>query len=91
MRKCNLLIFIIVIALTAYFSYCGINGEFKFYNEIGQVNLEGIKKNRSDSGGRACSKKILYLGSINIIEKYLTIYMILFVFSFYIRNRSIIN
>lgn len=33
--------------------------------------------------------KNLYSGSINIIEKYLTIYMILFIFSYYIRSMSI--
>ena len=33
--------------------------------------------------------KNLYSGSINIIEKYLTIYMILFIFSYYIRSTCI--
>lgn len=91
MKKYNLLFFLISIVVIAHFFYCVISKDFVVYNEIGQVNLEGLKKKWNDSCGRACSKKILYLGSINIIEKYLTIYMILFVFSLYIRNRSIIN
>lgn len=40
---------------------------------------------------KVCKKSIknLYSGSINIIEKYLTIYMILFIFSYYIKSVSI--
>lgn len=92
MRKYNFLFMVLSILLVIqFFSYMA-NKEILYINEIGQVEVERIKKNSSNNlKRRACSKKILYSGSINIIEKYLTIYMILFVFSFYIKGRYIEN
>lgn len=54
---------------------------------LGQTN--NILNERADGKVYKKSVKNLYSGSINIIEKYLTIYMILFIFSYYIRSMSI--
>ena len=91
MKKRNLIFILISITIIIQFSYCVINREAISFDRFGQVEFNRLKMSRSNSFEKTYSKKALYLGAINIIEKYLTIYMILFVFSFYIRNRSILN
>ena len=89
MRKNNLLLIVFCIFfLLQIFSYA--LGNNTIIKDLGQVDFSDIDRINEDSmRSYVGSKKILHCSSINIIEKYLTIYMILFIFSFYIKNRYI--
>ena len=89
MRKNNLLLIVFcIIFLLQIFSYA--LGNNTIIKDLGQVDFSVIDRiNENSMRSYVGSKKILHCSSINIIEKYLTIYMILFIFSFYIKNRYI--
>lgn len=91
MRKYIFLVILFGIIVGLQFFSCLNNDNVVIINEVGQVEFEKIQRSCNQENLKSCSKKIIHLSSINIIEKYLTIYMILFILSFYVRNRCIIK
>ena len=83
-----LLIFVSTILYSVRFN-CGKG----FYRDdvYGQAYIELLNssKKNSEKNQRYVSKRYLYSGSINIIEKYLTIYMILYIIRYYVRCNSV--
>ncbi len=58
---------------------------------FGQADIELIKNYNitTKESHNNISKRGLYLGSINIIEKYLTIYVILYILRYYVKSKKV--
>ena len=91
MRRYKFIVLVICLVLIIQFltmiEWKGNNYTGTTYGQV--YNLNSVKKDFTNKKIHGVDIRNLYSGSINIIEKYLTIYMILFIFSYYIRSNSI--
>lgn len=80
-----------LVILLQYFACIGCRSELYVDYIFGQADIGIIRESNLINEGniKYINKKSLYSGSINIIEKYLTIYMILYILSYYIKVRNI--
>ena len=87
------IIFILLVFVSTMFYLIRFSCGKRFYRDeiYGQAYIEFLNNSKinSEENQRYISKRYLYSGSINIIEKYLTIYMILYIIRYYVRCNSI--
>ena len=92
MKKVKIIFILLVFVSTTFYLIRFSCGKRFYRDEIyGQAYIEFLNNSKinSEENQRYISKRYLYSGSINIIEKYLTIYMILYIIRYYVRCNSI--